>query len=79
MAELSLKEVIEVHAQQHGLVFKPKPDRMHDFNQIYEFGNVNIIVDSLNEKIYAQNEETWSLESLQGLLELHNKALGKRR
>ncbi|KAK7317962.1 hypothetical protein RJT34_02621 [Clitoria ternatea] len=77
--ELSLKEVIEAHAQQHGLLFKLKPGRMHNGHQIYGFGNISIIIDSLNQKVYAQNEETWSLESLQGLLELHNKSLGKRR
>lgn len=77
--ELSLKEVIEAHALQHGLLFKIKPGRMHNGHQIYGFGNVSIIIDSLNQKVYAQNEEVWSLESLQGLLELHNKSLGKRR
>ncbi|XP_057435037.1 septin and tuftelin-interacting protein 1 homolog 1 [Lotus japonicus] len=77
--ELSLKEVIEAHAQQHGLLFKLKPGRMHNGHQIYGFGNVSIIIDSLNQKVYAQNEETWSLESLQGLVALHHKSLGKRR
>ncbi|XLT71906.1 hypothetical protein HN873_028332 [Arachis hypogaea] len=72
--DLSLKEVIEAH----GLLFKIKPGRMHNGHQIYGFGNVSIIMDSLHQKVYAQHEETWSLKSLQGLLELHNKSLGKR-
>ncbi|RYQ87837.1 hypothetical protein Ahy_B09g095378 [Arachis hypogaea] len=76
--DLSLKEVIEAHAQHHGLLFKIKPGRMHNGHQIYGFSNVSIIIDSLHQKVYAQHEETWSLESLQGLLELHNKSLGKR-
>ncbi|XLT07899.1 hypothetical protein HN51_053692 [Arachis hypogaea] len=76
--DLSLKEVIEAHAQHHGLLFNIKPGRMHNGHQIYGFGNVSIIIDSLHQKVYAQHEETWSLESLQGLLELHNKSLGKR-
>ncbi|CAL0331263.1 unnamed protein product [Lupinus luteus] len=76
--ELTLKEVIEAHAQQHGLLFKLKPGRMHNGHQIYGFGNISIVIDSLNQKVYAQNEDTWSLESLEGLLELHNKSLSKR-
>ncbi|GFP84033.1 septin and tuftelin-interacting protein 1 homolog 1 [Phtheirospermum japonicum] len=75
---ISLKEVIEIHAQQNGLLFKPKPGRMQDGHQIYGFGNINIIVDSLNQKVFAQNEERWSLVSLEQLLDLHNRSRLKR-
>lgn len=77
--ELSLKEVIEVHAQHNGLLFKPKHGRMHDGLQIYGFGNINITVDSFNQKVHAQVEDRWSLVSLEQLLELHNRASVKRR
>ncbi|CAJ2664616.1 unnamed protein product [Trifolium pratense] len=76
--EMSMKEIIEAYARDHGLLFKLKPGRMHNGHQIYGFGNVSIIIDSLNQKVYAQNEERWSLETLGRLLELHNRSLSKR-
>ncbi|XP_050379205.1 septin and tuftelin-interacting protein 1 homolog 1 [Argentina anserina] len=77
--EMTLKDVIEAHAQQNGLLFKPKEKRTHNGQQIYGFGNVSIIVDSLNQKVYAQTKDTWSLVSLEKLLDLHNTSLTRRR
>ncbi|XP_071914013.1 septin and tuftelin-interacting protein 1 homolog 1-like [Coffea arabica] len=72
--EMSLKEVIEVHAQQNCLLFKPKAGRMQDGYQIYGFGNINVVIDSLNRKVFAQIDDRWSLASLEQLLELHNRS-----
>ncbi|KAL6217232.1 hypothetical protein ACLB2K_010449 [Fragaria x ananassa] len=69
--QMTLKDVIEAEAQEHGLLFRPKPGRMYDGHQVYGFGSVSIMVDFRKEKIYAQTEETWSLVSLERLLELH--------
>lgn len=74
MDDMSVKEVIEAHAQQHGLLFKPKPGRRHDGHQIYAFGNLSVIIDALNQKVYAQTEEGWSLVSLQDLVDKHHSS-----
>ena len=76
--EMSLKEVIEIYAQQNGLLFKPKPGRLQDGHQIYAFGNISIIVDSLNEKVFAQTEDRWPLVSLEQLLELQRPSTMSR-
>ncbi|KAJ8534416.1 hypothetical protein K7X08_016144 [Anisodus acutangulus] len=77
--DMSMKEIIEVHAQENGLLFKPKPGRMQDGHQIYGFGNISIVIDSLNQKVFAQVEERWSFVSLEQLLDLHNRSMSKRR
>ncbi|XP_058218959.1 septin and tuftelin-interacting protein 1 homolog 1 [Rhododendron vialii] len=70
--QMTLKEVIEDYAQQNGFLFKPKPGRMQDGHQIYGFGKISIIIDSLNQKVFAQMEEKWSLVSLEQLLEMQS-------
>ncbi|KAF5738856.1 D111/G-patch domain-containing family protein [Tripterygium wilfordii] len=76
--EMSLKEVIEAHAQRHGLEFKPKPGRMHNGQQIYGYGSIRIIADSLKKKIYAPKEDCWVLTTLEKLLEMHKDWLAGR-
>ncbi|GAU17153.1 hypothetical protein TSUD_177830 [Trifolium subterraneum] len=71
--EMSMKELIEAYAQDNGLLFKLKPGRKHNGHQIYGFGNVSIVIDSWNQKVYAQNDETWSLGTLERLLELQKR------
>ncbi|KAI3474995.1 hypothetical protein Pfo_030306 [Paulownia fortunei] len=70
--DMSLKEVIEIHAQQNGLLFKPKPGRTQGGHQIYGFGNISIIINSLNQEVFAQTDDRWSLVTLEQLLELNN-------
>ncbi|EPS61679.1 hypothetical protein M569_13115, partial [Genlisea aurea] len=55
--EMSLKEVIDLHAQQMGVAFKPKPGRTWDGQQIYGFGNISIVIDAANQKMLAQSDD----------------------
>ena len=75
MDDMSVKKVIEAHTQQHSLLFTPKPGRRHNGHQIYAFGNLSVIIDALNQKVYSQTEEGWSLVSLQDLVDKHHSSL----
>lgn len=79
MPVMSLKEAIESYAQQNELLFKPKPNRAHNGHQIYGFGNISICIDTLNNKIFAQTQDGWSVVTLQILKEMHYNSSSKRR
>ncbi|PWA59805.1 hypothetical protein CTI12_AA204900 [Artemisia annua] len=74
MGNMSLKEIIELHAQHSDLLFKPKPGRMQDGLQVYAFGNISIIIDSLNQKVFALTDNKWSLVTLAQLLKLQKSS-----
>ncbi|XP_055826193.1 septin and tuftelin-interacting protein 1 homolog 1-like [Solanum dulcamara] len=67
-----LKDIIEVHAQKNCLLFKPKTGRTQDGHQIYGFGNISIIIDSFNQKVFAHIEDRWCSVSLDQLVDLQN-------
>lgn len=66
--DMTLKEVIEFYAEGNNLVFKPKPGRMKDGQQVYGFGNISIIIDCFNQKVFAQTEGRWSAVTLHQLV-----------
>ncbi|GJV52705.1 septin and tuftelin-interacting protein 1 homolog 1 [Tanacetum coccineum] len=79
MNDMSLKEVIEVYAQENNLLFKPKQGRMQDGYQVYGFGNLSIFIDVLNQKLFAQTEVGWSSVTLAQLVMLEKSRVLKRR
>ncbi|GJT49694.1 septin and tuftelin-interacting protein 1 homolog 1 [Tanacetum coccineum] len=78
MGSMSLKEIIELHAQHNDLLFKLKPGRMHDGHQVYGFGNISIIMDSFNQKVFALTEDKWSVVSLEQLMKLQKSSVQRR-
>ncbi|KAH9329996.1 hypothetical protein KI387_002104 [Taxus chinensis] len=51
--QLSLKEVIEVYAQEHDIQFFPKVDRTYDVLQVYGFGTICVYLDCAKQQAGA--------------------------
>ena len=47
--QFSLKEVIEIYAQEHDIHFVPKVGCTNDDLQVYGFGTLSIYLDSINK------------------------------
>ncbi|KAJ7548947.1 hypothetical protein O6H91_07G034300 [Diphasiastrum complanatum] len=77
-AVMSLKEVVEVFAQEHDVQFLPKLGRMHEGLQVYGFGMVSISIDSAKQVVLAQTGEKWVSVSLEQLVEMHRSRSGGR-
>ena len=68
---LSLKEVIEIYAQEHDIQFFPKVGHTHDGLQVYGFGIVSIYLDSIKQQVNAQSRDRWVIVLLEQLVEMH--------
>ncbi|CAI0423227.1 unnamed protein product [Linum tenue] len=79
VVEMSLKDVVEAHAQENGLQFVLKPNKMHDGHQMYGYGNVSVYMDTLHQKLYALNGQDWVLSDLDMLLTMHYNSLRRNR
>ncbi|XP_076944523.1 septin and tuftelin-interacting protein 1 homolog 1-like [Bidens hawaiensis] len=78
LSDISLKEVIQLYAQENGLMFKPKQGRMHDGRQVYGFGNVSVVIDCVDEKVFAKGKNGWCVVSLKQLVKLDKKYVMRR-
>ncbi|XP_076919135.1 septin and tuftelin-interacting protein 1 homolog 1-like [Bidens hawaiensis] len=78
LSDINLKEVIELYAQENNVMFKVKPGRMHDGRQVYGFGNVSVVIDSVDEKVLAKGKHGWSVVSLKQLVKLDKKYVMRR-
>ena len=59
---------------EKGLLFMPRVGRFYNGMPVYEFGSVNICLDSVKRVVYAQLRqgiERWSAVSLRQLVEMN--------
>lgn len=77
-ADMTLKEVVEVFAQDNDVQFMPKPGRTYEGLQVYSFGAVNVVVDTAKESILAQTGDGWNPTHLEQILEMHRSRGGSR-
>jgi tuftelin-interacting protein 11 len=74
---MSLKEIVEVFAQQSDVQFTPR-GRLHEGLQVYGFGLVSMCIDSVKQMILAQKNDKWVSVTLEQLLEIHRSRSGSR-
>ncbi|KAG0470575.1 hypothetical protein HPP92_017275 [Vanilla planifolia] len=70
--DMSLKEIVEAYAVEHGLMFVPKVGRSHNGLPVYGFGNVSVCIDSVKKLLFAQGVNGWDVVSLNELLQMQH-------
>lgn len=70
--DISLREVVEKIAEEHGLLFMPNPRRHHPGGkQVHSFGKVDVVLD--RDVLYALKAGQWVPVSVEELLDMARK------
>ncbi|GMH41867.1 hypothetical protein BSKO_09777 [Bryopsis sp. KO-2023] len=73
----SLRELVQHFAEENNVEFMPKAGRQHDGLQVYGFGQVNCILENIQNVVRAQIHHQWVSVTLTRLLEEHRARAAK--
>jgi len=68
--QLSLRELLERFAEEHGVLLMPRPGVMHDGLQVLAFGSVSVVVDPVHELLRARTPQGWTAVGFDQLLHM---------
>ncbi len=69
-SELTLRDLVQQFAEEHGVEFVPKFGRFHEGLQVYTFaGKVSVVLDNVSSMVRALLQGRWAPVSLETLLE----------
>uniref|UniRef100_A0A8C3QGI9 G-patch domain-containing protein n=1 Tax=Cyanoderma ruficeps TaxID=181631 RepID=A0A8C3QGI9_9PASS len=65
---MNFKDLIQIKAEEHNIVFMPIIRKRHEGKQLYTFGRIVIYID--RGVVFVQGEKTWVPTSLQSLIDM---------